>query len=129
MAAGASTASSWLKFLRPGDSPLRIPIADQAGIPIPLIFAPTPPSLNSQSATASPLPSPASPSINGKMDAALLWEYALDVTPHWSAQDDLFFEITYNVALAASYRQAQSSGSPQQARIVLLQALADFLNW
>ncbi|MFZ1218937.1 MAG: hypothetical protein WAO00_06560, partial [Chthoniobacterales bacterium] len=127
--AGAYTASSWLKFLRPGDSALRKPITDLAGIPIPLIFAPTPPSLNSQTASASPLPSPFSPSISAEMDAALLWEYVLDVTPNWSAQDDLFFEITYNVGLAASYMQAQANGSPQQGCLALLAALNDFLSW
>jgi len=127
--AGAYTASSWLKFLRPGDPTLRKSISDRAGIPIPLIFAPTPPSLNSQTASASPLPSPFSPTIHAEMDAALLWEYVLDVTPNWSAQDDLFFEITYNVGLAAAYMQAQASGSPQQGRLALLGALNDFLSW
>jgi len=126
---GAYTASSWLKFLRPGDSVLRKSITDRAGIPIPLIFAPTPPSLNSQTASASPLPSPFSPTIHAEMDAALLWEYVLDVTPNWSAQDDLFFEITYNVGLAAAYMQSQANGSPQQGRLALLGALNDFLSW
>jgi hypothetical protein len=120
---------SLLKFLRPGDSPLRIAVADQAGVPIPLIFAPTPPSLNSQSAIASPLRSPASPSIQAEMGAALLWDYAVDVTPNWSAQDDLFLRVTSNVGLAASNLKAQSSGSPPETRIVLLLALTDFLNW
>jgi hypothetical protein len=126
VAAGACTASSWLKFLRPGKSPLRIPIADQAGIPIPLIAAPAPPVLNSQSGTASPLPSLASPSIKREMDAALRWDYALDLTPNWSAQDDLLFKVAYNVGLAASKLQA---GSPEETRMVLLQALTDFLSW
>jgi len=125
----ADTASSWLKFLRPGDSPLRIPLAERAVIPIPLSFAPTPPSLNSQSASALPFASPVSPSIQAAMDAALLWEYSLDVTPNWSAQDDLSFEIIYNAGLASSNLQSPSSSSPEQTRIVLLQALVDFLNF
>jgi len=122
---GAYTASSWLKFLRPGDAPLRIPISERAGIPIPLIFAPTPPGLTSQSSAASPLPSPPYTSPDG-LDAALMWDYRLAITPNWSAQDELFFDITYNAPPASASLAASFKADP---RIGLLTALDDFLTW
>lgn len=123
---GAYTASSWLKFLRPGDATLRKAITTEAGIPIPLIFAPTPPSLTTQAAVASALPSPAPGTIQGEMEAALKWDYQLAVTPNWSAQDDLFFDVTYQVGLETSLLRMQY---PTDPRIALLGALNDFLTW
>jgi hypothetical protein len=99
------TPSSWLKFVLAGEVPLNMAISPGARIPIPLMFYPDPPSLISQTASAANLGSPSgSPSIEDEIAAALAWDYTVELEHAWAAQDELFFEVTFNETVSMAPR-------------------------
>lgn len=120
--------SSWLKFALPSAPPLQIPIAVDATLPVPLPFVPQSPTLAGQQAVAAPIPSGGSPGdITGEIENALLWNYQTQIVPNWSAQDVLFFDVTYN--MTPTEVLALFAEPTAQLLENLADALATFLLW
>ncbi len=123
------TPSSWLKFVVPAVPLLQLPITAAADIPIPLIFEPSAPSLVVQSATEAPPGSPVSPNdIQGEIGQMLQWNYAVDMALALEAQDELHFDVTYNVPAAPSVLTAMTATSTAPLA-GLFNALAEFRQW
>jgi hypothetical protein len=122
--------SSWLKFTLPSAPPLQMHIACDATLPVPLIFIPKSPSLLGQQTSASPIASGGSPGdIGDEIADALRWTYEVGIAPNSSAQDTLFFDITYNL-MPEEVPATDSTRMFTAARLeALADALATFLIW
>ncbi|HEV6968252.1 hypothetical protein [Roseateles sp.] len=117
---------AWSKFAQPQAAPLQMPIADEAVLPVPLIFSPAQPALLQQTARPAALASPASPpTASDEIAAAMQWLYGVDMDLQLVAQDQLHFDMTYNEAAAGMQLQPAPQGTVGK----LFQQLAAFQAW
>lgn len=121
------TPSAWIKFAIPDDHDhtLVLPVTpglSQAVIPVPLAFRPPIPVLQSQRAVAAPVGSPSN--LEQEIAQALTWDYEVQISVDLAAQDELYFDVTYNGETAGADRANLTAGMRGVQQVFL--ALAAF---
>ncbi len=102
------TSSSWLKFVLPGDGPLRLPVSatgtadaceEMTIFPLPIPFKPSLPVLLSQKGISATVDTKEMKTPGEAIGNALFWRYQVQVSAPLASQDTLYIDLIKNASV------------------------------
>ncbi|HDI4958678.1 TPA: hypothetical protein PNO53_002960 [Salmonella enterica] len=102
------TSSSWLKFILPGDGPLRLPVSENGAadaceemtiFPLPMPFKPSPPVLIAQKGMAGTVDAKEAKTPGEAIGNALFWRYQVQISAPLASQDTLYIDLIKNASV------------------------------